>query len=198
MELHAFDRIALVPEAHHLALGRARAYFEAVRHRACFDQQRMVAHRLERILEPLEYRLAVMDYRRGLAMHQAARASHGRAESLTDALMAKAYAQNRDLAGHLMKQCNRNSRLRRSARARRDHDRVGPLRPDSRNVDRVVTAHDNFGPELAQILHEVVGERVVIVDHQYLRHGRHLLLTCARTLRNRAPRRAPESSRAPC
>src|SRR3984893_19125074 len=127
MELHAFDRIALVPETHHLALGRARAYFETVRHRACFDQQRMVAHRLERILESLENGLAVMDYRRGLAMHQAPRASHRRAESLADALMAQAYAQNRDLPGHLMKQCNRNSRFRRSARAGRDHDRRGLL-----------------------------------------------------------------------
>src|SRR5260370_27347203 len=142
MELRALDRIALVPEAHPLALGPACAYFEAVRHRACFDQQRMVAHRLERILEPFENRLAVMDYRRGLAMHQAPCASHGRAESLTDALMAKAYAQNRDLAGHLMKQCNGNSRLRRSARAARHNDRRGPLRPDSRNIHRAGAAHE--------------------------------------------------------
>jgi hypothetical protein len=34
------------------------------------------------------------------------------------------------------------------------------------DVDRVIPPHEHFGPEVAEVLHEVVGERVVVVDDE--------------------------------
>ena len=52
------------------------------------------------------------------------------------------------------------------ARPGRDEDRVGVERLDAGQVDLVVAAHDGIGAELAQVLDEVVGERVVVVDRR--------------------------------
>ena len=37
--------------------------------------------------------------------------------------------------------------------------------------DRVVAVHDRLGAELTEVLHEVVDERVVVVDHEHAGHG---------------------------
>ena len=37
--------------------------------------------------------------------------------------------------------------------------------------DRVVAVHDRLRAQLPQVLHEVVDERVVVVDHEHPRHG---------------------------
>ena len=37
--------------------------------------------------------------------------------------------------------------------------------------DRVVAVHDRLGAQLTEVLHEVVDERVVVVDHEHPRHG---------------------------
>ena len=41
-----------------------------------------------------------------------------------------------------------------------------PELTDLVDVDRVVAAHDQVRPQLAQVLDEVVGERVVVVDDE--------------------------------
>ena len=52
------------------------------------------------------------------------------------------------------------------ARARRDDDAVGRAREQLVDA-RAVVAHDlELGAELAEVLHEVVGEGVVVVDHE--------------------------------
>ena len=57
------------------------------------------------------------------------------------------------------------------ARAGRDDDAVRP--PREQLVGGLgVVAHDlGLGAQLAQVLDEVVGERVVVVDHEDLHHG---------------------------
>src|SRR5919204_1014404 len=60
----------------------------------------------------------------------------------------------------------RDARVVRRARARRDHDPLGRQRRHAIGVHRVVTYHAQLGPQLAEILHEVVGERVVVVDDE--------------------------------
>jgi hypothetical protein len=49
----------------------------------------------------------------------------------------------------------------------KDRLRIHPF--DLRDGDLVVAVHGHLGPELAQVLDQVVGERIVIVDHQ--NHG---------------------------
>ena len=55
-----------------------------------------------------------------------------------------------------------------AARAGRDRGpRRARARCSSSSVDRVVAVHDRLGAELTQVLHEVVDERVVVVDHEH-------------------------------
>ena len=59
-------------------------------------------------------------------------------------------------------------RRRRACRARARSARAsGSRATSSSSVMRVVAVHDRLGAELAQVLHEVVDERVVVVDHEH-------------------------------
>src|SRR5690349_25177865 len=53
------------------------------------------------------------------------------------------------------------------ARPWRDHDGGGPKRPDLLDRHGVVAPHLDLGAELTEVLHEVVRERIVIVDDEY-------------------------------
>jgi hypothetical protein len=54
--------------------------------------------------------------------------------------------------------------LVRRARARRQHDGVGPTPSHLADADRVVACTTDLGPELAEVVAEVPGEAVVVVD----------------------------------
>ena len=61
---------------------------------------------------------------------------------------------------------HRDAGLARRTRARRHDDAGGPEPLDLVRRDRVVPVDLELGPELAEVLHQVVGEGVVVVDHQ--------------------------------
>ena len=100
-------------------------------------------------------------------MHDLARPHHPAAERLADRLVAEADADQR------------RARLRRGGDQReadaglvgvagpgREQDRRGAHRHRRLHVDLVVAPHHDLGPELAEIVEEVVGEAVVVVDQQ--------------------------------
>ena len=93
------------------------------------------------------------------------------AVDLADALVPEADAEHRD-AG-LAEGADGVDRhadvggIVRAAGAGRDEDRVGLERLQLGERDRVVAVHDRFGAELTEVLHEVVDERVVVVDHEH-------------------------------
>src|SRR5262249_60367592 len=93
-----------------------------------------------------------------------------RAEGLADRLVAEADAEHRDAAGEAADGLDRDARLVGRLRPRRDHEVGGLEGLDSVEVDLVVAPHLHLGPELAQVLHEVVGEAVVVVDEDDARH----------------------------
>src|SRR5215469_6650953 len=97
MELHAFDPQGPMSKAHDLVLFRTRADFQAVRHRVPLDQQRMIAHRVERARDGFKDRLAVMQHRRGFTVHEARGTYDTPTERFPDTLMAQADAENRQL-----------------------------------------------------------------------------------------------------
>ena len=47
-----------------------------------------------------------------------------------------------------------------------DHDAIGRQRLDLSTRQLVVAHHLHLRTQLAQVLHQVVGERIVVVDHQ--------------------------------
>src|SRR5579872_4463582 len=107
-----------------------------------------------------------MRHRRGLAMHQARRAADVTSERLAHALLAEAYAQNRQFPREFAENRERDAGFLRRARPGRYNDRVRMKSAHARDIDRVVALDGHIGAELAEILHEVVSERIVVVDHQ--------------------------------
>ncbi len=96
------------------------------------------------------------------------------AEGLRERLVPEADAERGDpRLGEAAHDLERDAGLVRRARAGRDDDAVG--RAFEQLVDAgLVVAHDvELRPELAEVLDEVVGERVVVVDHQHALHGAH-------------------------
>src|SRR6056297_4150213 len=104
MELHALQRPVPVPEAHDLValpgplVERGPGGLDqAVGQRLARDDQRVIAGRLERVVDAPEHAFAGVVNHRGLAVHHRTRADHLAAERLTDGLMTEAYAENRHL-----------------------------------------------------------------------------------------------------
>src|SRR5215210_6417811 len=61
-----------------------------------------------------------------------------------------------------------------SARAGGDEHGVGDEGLELGQRHLVVSVHDGLGAQLPQVLHEVVDERVVVVDHQHAGRGHDL------------------------
>jgi len=109
-------------------------------------------------------------------------------ESLTDALVAEADAEEGDLAAQLGHHGQTDTALFGPTRTGGDDHRIGLLGPDPGDVDGVVAEDDGIGPELTQGLDEVVGEGVVIVDEQDARGGHPTNFRGSPESERRAPR----------
>ena len=195
MELDAVDRQARVAQAHDRAVGGARIDLELGRHGLGLGRQRMVAGGGERRRQVGEHAGPVVLDRAQLAVHHLPRAADRGAERLGDRLVAEADAQDRDAAGGGADQRQRDAGAVGIAGPGRDHDRVGRHGDRILHRQRVVAVDDGLGPELAQIVDEVVGEAVVVIDqeqHRLARPGR-----AWRRPRAREPHRGPRRQ-APC
>lgn len=142
----------------------------------------MIASGLKGIGKALEYRFPVMPNERGFSVHDPCRNDDAAAKSVSYALMAEAYAQQRHLAGESLYDFIRDARFPGGARPRRDEDLFGPQFPDFPDRDLVVAVNDKIRAQFSQVLDQIVRERVVIIDDEY--HGRW-------TLRVRWPGIAP-------
>src|SRR5256885_909041 len=100
----------------------------------------------------------------GLAMHQVTSANHVAAECSPDRLMSQADAENWRLSCHMTNQLHADAGVVRRARPRGDDDPLWPHALDLRGRDLIVAAHLNLLPQFAQILHQVVGEGIVVIE----------------------------------
>src|SRR6185312_6804358 len=126
----------------------------------------MIARGLERVGQPPEDPLAVVEDLRRLAVHHARRPHHLAAKGLPDRLVPEADAQDGDLAGVGPDHVQADSGLVGGAGAGRDHQVRGRQGADVAGRDLVVADHPNLRTNLAEVLDQVVGERVVIIDDQ--------------------------------
>src|SRR5258708_754135 len=134
----------------------------------------MVTRRHERAGQSAKHAEAEMADRRGFAVDDSARMHDLAPESLADRLMTEAHAQYRDPAGKLAYRRERDPRFGGSAGPGGNDDPFRSHRSDVRRRDLVVAKHFDVGAELAQILHQIPGEGIVVVDHQ--NHKRPILL----------------------
>src|SRR3989442_5194112 len=103
---------------------------------------------------------------RHLAVHHVLRAHHPAAESMADRLMAEADAEQRYPPGRFRDQSQGDARLVRRARPGPDRDVRGPQRLDLDDRNLVVSENPDRDTQLLQVLHQVVREGIVVVDHR--------------------------------
>src|SRR5271168_4695637 len=97
-------------------------------------------------------------------MHEFWRPYHLTAEGGSDGLMSEADSENRDFPGKMADQLNADAGFLRSARPRRNQDAFGAHGFYIADRYLIVAAHLDFRAQFAQILHQVVGEGIVIVE----------------------------------
>src|SRR5437660_593536 len=109
--------------------------------------------------------IVVLNLRR-LAVKELRRAHYPPTERLTYRLMAQANTENRKLAGEVANDFHRYTGVIGRAGTWRDHNSI---RSDRRfnlaNGYFVIAAHFDSLAQFAEILHEVVSERIVVVDY---------------------------------
>ncbi|MNZ47220.1 hypothetical protein D3C78_649270 [compost metagenome] len=171
MELHPFYIQGLVPQAHDLVhrtvfKGSPGGHFQALGQGFTLDHQRVVAGHGQRVVEAVKYAQVFVENRAGLAMHDLAGPHDITAKGLANGLVAQADTENRQLAGKVQDSFDGNTGLGRGARTRGNHDALGVQGFDLGDGQFVVANDFNLCTQLAEVLHDVVGEGVVIVDHQ--------------------------------
>ncbi len=170
MELHAVERFAAMFDGHDLAISiggiAPGGHSEHFGERVGLDDQAVITGRLKWIHDSIEQRAVVVMNLIDFAVHQAPRADDLAAERLADGLMAQAYSQDRQLAGELADAFHRDAGFGRGTRSGRDDQPVGLTGEDLVDRDLIVAVDADIerGIDFPQPLHEVVGERVVVVD----------------------------------
>ena len=167
MELHAPDRKGFVANAHDFAFVGLGGYLQAIGQSVALDHERMVARRGKRVRHIFEQVLFVVLNRRCFAVHHTVVDDDLGAEGVADALMPEANAKDGDLAAEMPNDIVGRSAFARRTGSGRDKDAVGFERFDAVNGDFIITMDLHGHVHLAQILNEVVGERIVVIQNQH-------------------------------
>ena len=107
--------------------------------------------------------------RRGLAVHEAVSAHDATAEVVAHGLVPEADAEEWDAAGESLDHGEGDAGLGGRARARRNEYTRWFQSEGLGRGDLVVAEHPLLHPEVAKVLDQVEGERVVVVDDE--EHG---------------------------
>ena len=176
MELHPVDVELLVSQSHdHPTLGPSRD-LETIRQGLALHDQGMITRSLKRVLQALENTLALVMNHRGLAMHQFPGPHHLPAVNLSDRLMPEADPEDRKLASEGLDYLAGNARLVGRAGPRRNANPRRLQVPQFLHRDGIIPKHFHLRTQLPEILHEVVGEGVVVIDDN--EHGNQELSGC--------------------
>lgn len=170
MELDAVDRELAVLQSHHFAFGSFCCYLKARRQRIATHDQRMVTRRFERIWEALKDPSALMPHRRSFSMHQSPRRKDLAAENRANALMAETNSEDWRFSSEHANNFIADAGIPWPAGTWRNANAVGRQSFNLRDRDFVISLHDHVAAEHPEVLGEVVGERIVIIDDQDLIH----------------------------
>src|SRR5690349_8628673 len=109
---------------------------------------------------------SVVFHHAGLAVHDPVGANHLAAKCCANCLMAETDAQNGNLSRKPLDQLDSDPGFIWRARSRRDDDLARPelLHLFDRNL--IIAADLDLFPRLTDILHEVEGERIVVVENE--------------------------------
>ena len=167
VELHAFDRQVTVAQPHDRAIGQPGCDLKAGRQRRAVNDQAVIAGGGERRRQARENALTCVVHRAHLAVNDLMAAHHIAPEGLTNRLMPQTHAKQRNARlGSSKRQGQANSRRRWVARAGGQHNCLWSQGHGRLHIHRIVAHHADIRPQLAQIMHEVVGKAVVVVDQK--------------------------------
>lgn len=167
MELDAFQGIFAMANSHQHPITKTMGRGDKTGREGLFsDDERMISRRCKGVWETLIDSLSIMEDLARLAMHQGLGPYDLPSEGLSDRLMPETDSENRNPPCKRLDRCDRDSGLIRRTGARGDHDMGGMHRFDLRNRNRVIPKDPDFCPEGAERLHEVIGERIVIIDDE--------------------------------
>jgi len=158
------DRQGLVRKTHDQMVVGFSDGRKLVGHGGAIDHQRMVARGLERAIDASEHAVALVLDRRELAMHRDGCPHHLAAEHLPDCLVAEADAEQRNGRGRRLDQVKADAGIVRRAGAGRQHDRLRVGANHLGGRDLFVAMHHHLRTQFTQIVKQVEGEAVVIVD----------------------------------
>lgn len=167
MELDAPDGKGFVADAHDFAFVGFGGDFEAVGEGFFFDDERVVAGGGERIGHVLEEVFVVVPDGGRFAVHHAVVDNDVAAEGVADALVAQADAEDGDFAGEVFDDVVGEAGFARGAGAGGDENAVGVEFFDAGEGDLVVAVDLHGNVHFAQVLDEVVGERIVVIEHEH-------------------------------
>jgi hypothetical protein len=126
----------------------------------------MIAGGFERLAEPPENAFSIMMNQRGLPMHEPLRPDHIAAEDFPHALMSETDAQDRAVWGKTADHFTADAGFRWGAGPRGDANPLGIQGRDFIQGDPVIALHEERGSQFAEVLHEVIGEGVVVIDDE--------------------------------
>jgi len=155
-----------MPHAHDLTFLRLGRDFQAIRQRFALNDQGMIPGGGERIGHIAKKVLAVVADLRRFAVHDAVVDNHVPAERVADTLVAEANAQQRHFLPKSSNDVVGQTGFARRTGTGRDKDAFGIQFADLVEGNLVVASNFQRDLHLAQILDEVVGERIVIVYDQ--------------------------------
>src|SRR2546428_3920453 len=170
MKLDTLHQRVLVPHTHDGPVGQLGRTLKPLRQCMAIDNQRVVPRPDERVGQSVVDSASIVTDLRHLSMHGCRGADDLATEGCADALVTEAHTQDRDMACQLRHQRRRDAGLVRGAGARRNHHRGGLHRSNLARCGLIVPEDADVARQLAQVLHEVVGERIVVVDNND--HGR--------------------------
>lgn len=171
MELHPVDRQLPVAEAHDRPVFKLGVNLKAVGQAVTLDNQRVIARGRKRRGQPGKDTGSAVMHRAQLAMHDVICPHDLAAKGLSDCLMSEADPhQGRACFGRCHCEGQTDPGLIGIAGTGREQDAAWSQAHRLLDIDGIVAVYHHLRPEASQIVNEVVGETVVVIDQQ--QHGR--------------------------
>lgn len=158
-----------MPDTHDFAFGGFGGDIEAVREGLALDDERVVADGVERAGDIGKELLLVVEDGRCFAVHHAIVHHDTGAEGMADALVSQADAQQGDSSAEGADDIVGEAGFAWRARAGGDQDLVGMELFDLGESDLVIAADLEGHLHFAQVLDEIIGEGIVVIDDKH--HG---------------------------
>src|ERR1700688_2182668 len=184
MKLPSFNLVPPMPQSHYDPVICLRGDHQLSRQTFPFHNQRVITRRRKWIRQLSKHALPIMMNLAGLAMKQRRRTLYLPAESRPNGLVPQAHAKNRKLPCQSLNQLHGDPRFLWRTRSRRNHNPLRFFTRDLLNANLIVAVHFHLASQLTQILRQVVGKRVVVIEQQ--NHLDFLLPRVPRVFRPRA------------